>query len=125
MNVSKEVSAVTIKKLAALAILITVAVVGQAAAHPPTNMRLSWDKGSGTLAVSADHRVNNGTKHYIMSMSVSDPSGLLASKRYEAQPSNDVFSEKIALNGVKSGDKITVELVCNIMGTETKEITIP
>ena len=120
----KEAIAVTIKKLAALAFIITVALAGQAAAHPPTNMRLSWDGAGHTLSVTADHRVKNVTKHYVMSMSVSGPSGQLASKRYESQATSEGFSDKVKLDGVKPGDKLTVELVCNIMGTATKELTI-
>ena len=114
----------TIKKLAALAFILPVAVAGQAAAHPPTNMRLSWDGAGHTLSVAADHRVKNGAKHYVMSMSVSGPSGQLVSERYDSQENNEEFADKVELSGVKPGDKLTVELVCNIMGTATKEITI-
>ena len=114
----------TIKKLAALAFILTVAVAGQAAAHPPTNVKLSWDGAGQTLSVKADHRVNDKTKHYVMSMSVSGPSGQLVSERYESQGTNEGFSDSVRLDGVKPGDKLTVELVCNIMGTATKEITI-
>lgn len=114
----------TIKKLAALAFILTVAVAGQAAAHPPTNVKLSWDGAGQTLSVKADHRVNDKTKHYVMSMSVSGPSGQLVSERYDSQGTNEGFSDTVELSGVKPGDKLSVELVCNIMGTATKEITI-
>lgn len=120
----KEAIAVTIKKLAVFAFILTAAVAGQAAAHPPTNVKLSWDGAGHMLSVTADHRVNDKTKHYIMSMSVSGPSGQLASERYDSQGTNEGFSDKVELDSVKPGDKLTVELVCNIMGTATKEITI-
>ncbi|WP_143330667.1 hypothetical protein [Cloacibacillus sp. An23] len=103
---------------------MTAVVAGQAAAHPPTNIRLGWDGAHGTLSVKADHRVNDKTKHYIMSMAVSGPSGQLVSERYESQQSNEGFSETVKLDGVKPGDKISVELVCNIMGSAVQEITI-
>ena len=114
----------TIKKLAALAFILTVAVAGQAAAHPPTNVNLSWDGAGQTLSVTADHRVNDKTKHYVMSRSVTGPSGQRASERYDSQGTNEKFSDTVDLSGVKPGDKLSVELVCNIMGTATKEITI-
>ncbi len=114
----------TIRKLAVLAFIMLAALAGQAAAHPPTNMRLSWDGAGRTLSVAADHRVNDRTKHFIMSMSVSGPSGQLASERYDAQQSDEGFADTVQLDGVKPGDKLTVELVCNIMGSAKKEITI-
>lgn len=114
----------TIKKLAALTFILTVAVAGQAAAHPPTNMKLSWDGAGHILSVTADHRVRDKAKHYVMSMSVSGPSGQLVSERYDSQGTNEGFSDTVELSGVKPGDKLSVELVCNIMGTATKEITI-
>lgn len=114
----------TIKRLAVLAFILTVAVAGRAAAHPPTNVKLSWDGAGQTLSVTADHRVNDRTKHYVMSMSVSGSSGQLASKRYDSQETNEGFSDAVQLNGVNPGDKLAVELVCNIMGTATQEITI-
>lgn len=114
----------TIKKLAVLAFILTVAAAGQAAAHPPTNVALSWDGAGHTLSVKADHKVNDKTKHYVMSMSVSGPSGRLVSERYDSQETDEGFSDTVELDGVKPGDKLTVELVCNIMGTTTQEITV-
>ena len=84
-----------------------------------TGRRPSSDERQAELG-----RRDDKTKHYVMSMSVSGPSGQLVSERYDSQGTNEGFSDTVELSGVKPGDKLSVELVCNIMGTATKEITI-
>ncbi len=114
----------TLIKSAALAFIMTAAVAGQAVAHPPANIKLSWDGAGQTLAITADHAVNDRTKHFVMSLTVSGPSGQIAAERYESQATNEGYAASVKLDGVKPGDRLKVELVCNIMGSATKEITI-
>lgn len=110
-------------KIFAAAAFAAVMTAGAAFAHPPTDINAAWDGGSKTLTVTASHPVNDKTKHFIMSMVVKDGSKQLLNKRYDAQGSEQGFSDKVQLNGVKPGDKLTVQLTCNIMGDGSKEIT--
>lgn len=107
-----------------LAAFVVMAAAGAALAQPPGDISLSWDGASGTLSVSAQHPVNDKTKHFVMMMTVSKDGDALVTKKYTSQASDGVFSDKVQLKDVKPGDKLAVELTCNIMGTTTKEITI-
>ena len=49
--------------LTALFAVLTVMAAGAAFAHPPTDVNASWNKGGGTLTVTASHQVNDRTKH--------------------------------------------------------------
>ena len=100
--------------LTALFAVLTVMAAGAAFAHPPTDVNASWNKGGGTLTVTASHQVNDRTKHYVMTLIV----------KYTEQQSNDGFSDTVPLSGIKPGTKLTIELICNIMGTTEKTITI-
>lgn len=115
----------TIKKLLALISLVAVMAASAAFAQPPSDMTLSWNGAESALSVSAAHQVNDRTKHFIMTLIVKDGDGKqLLMKRYTEQPTNAGFSDKVTLNGVKPGTKLTVELTCNIMGSLAKDITI-
>lgn len=106
--------------LAALAVMATAAAFAQ----PPTGVSASWNKSDGTLTVTATHPVNDRTKHYVMALVVREGGNQILMKKYTEQYSNDGFSDKIPLSGIKPGMKLTVELTCNIMGTAEKTITV-
>lgn len=110
--------------LTALFAVLTVMVAGAAFALPPTDVNASWNKGGGTLTVTASHQVNDRTKHYVMTLIVKEGGNQLLMKKYTEQQSNDGFSDTVPLSGIKPGTKLTIELICNIMGTTEKTITI-
>lgn len=112
------------RHLFAAAVLAAAMTAGAAFAQPPEDVNAVWDAGSHTLTVTASHPVNDKTKHFVMAMTVTDGNKQIFTKRYTQQGTAQGFSEKAQLNGVKPGDKLTVELVCNIMGVATKEITV-
>ncbi len=111
------------KKILAAGIFTAIMTASAAFAHPPADISAAWDGASGTLSVSASHPVNDRTKHYVMTLVVMDGSKQILTKKYNEQATNQGYSDKVQLSGVKPGDKLTVELTCNIMGTGTKEIT--
>lgn len=112
------------KKILVAFIFAVVMSAAAAFAHPPTDISASWDKGSGTLSVTAQHPVNDRTKHFIMTMTVMDGNKQVLLKKYTEQPTNAGFSDKVQLKDVKPGDKLTIELTCNIMGGAAKELTV-
>lgn len=111
-------------KISALFLSLLVLSATAAFAIPPENIVLSWDSSSSTLSVTADHPVNDGTKHYIMAMYITSDGKQILTKEYRSQPSLEVFSDSVRLEGAAPGSVITVELVCNIMGNAKKEITL-
>lgn len=115
------------KKIIISFIAITVIFVSTsvALAHPPKNIIISWDKVQETLLVSAEHIVNDASKHYVLSMTILDGNNQLLIKQYTKQDSLNKFSDSVVLKGMKPGTKLRVQLVCNIMGSAEKSYLIP
>lgn len=105
--------------------LLILISAGSAFAHPPKNINLAWDKGSETLAITANHNVNDPAKHYILTLTVFEGNKQLITKQYNKQGSPRGFSDSVILKGLKSGSHLRVQLVCNIMGSAESEIKIP
>ncbi|MDO4987639.1 MAG: hypothetical protein Q4E17_01210 [Synergistes sp.] len=93
-------------------------------AMPPSNVAASYDSANGMVTITASHNVNDGKKHFVMSMAVSEGGNQILSKKYTEQKSNEVFTDSVKLPGVKQGSKITVLLTCNIMGAVKDTITV-
>lgn len=115
------------KKIIVSFITMTVIFVSAtvALAHPPKNIIVTWDKAQETLQVSAEHTVNDASKHYVLSMTILDGNNQLLIKQYTKQDSLNKFSDSVVLKGMKTGTKLRVQLVCNIMGSTEKSYLIP
>ncbi|NLV81466.1 MAG: hypothetical protein GXZ18_00450 [Synergistaceae bacterium] len=94
-------------------------------AHPAKNVTVSWDKAQETLQISAEHHVNDASKHYVLSMTIFDGNNQVLIKQYTKQDSTEKFSDKVVLKGMNSGTKIRVQLVDNIMGSTEQVYFIP
>ena len=90
---------------------------GRAVAHPPKNIEVSWNKELQTLSVTAEHAVNDPSKHYILSMSILDGNNQLLVKQYTKQGSSREFSDSVVLKDIAPNTKIRIQLLCNIMGS--------
>jgi len=116
------------KKIMTMLLIASVLVVisaGSVFAHPPKPASVSWDQAKGTLNISAQHRVNDPEKHYILTLTVFEGNRQLLLKQYSRQDSKDGFNDSVILKNVKPGSKIRIQLVCNIMGSSETEFTIP
>lgn len=107
-----------------IAMLLVVVSASVVFAHPPRNANAVWDKATETLTVTADHNVNDPTKHYVLTLTVFEGNKQLLLKQYDKQNSSAGFSDSVILKGLKSGSVVRVQLVCNIMGSTETEITI-
>lgn len=97
---------------------------GIARAHPPKDIAATWDKAHETLHITAQHSVNDPNKHFVLTMTVLEGNQQLLMKQYSQQGSAEQFSDTVLLKGLKSGTKLRVQLVCNIMGSQETEVTI-
>lgn len=94
-------------------------------AHPPKDVLLTWNKPQEMLNITSHHSVNDVNKHYILSLTILDGNKQLLTKQYTKQGSPETFTDSVSLKGLKSGTKLRVQLVCNIMGSKEAEIVIP
>ena len=108
-----------------VSIILMLFSVGKAVAHPPKNMGVSWNKEQKTLSVTAEHAVNDPSKHYILSMSILDGNNQLLVKQYTKQSSSKEFSDSVVLKDIAPNTKIRIQLLCNIMGSTETTYLIP
>ncbi|MDO5562491.1 MAG: hypothetical protein Q4F74_02655 [Synergistaceae bacterium] len=94
-------------------------------AHPPKDVSVSWNKSQEMLSITSHHNVNDPAKHYILSLTILDGNRQVLTKQYTKQGSPETFTDSISLKGMKSGTKLRVQLVCNIMGSKETEFIIP
>lgn len=119
--------AVTMKKLKVilLAALFVAVAASVAFAHPPKNVTCTWNAQTSVLTVTAVHEVNDPAKHFVLTLTVLENGKQIAFKQYSKQNSASQFSDSVALPGVKSGAKLRVILMCNIMGSAESDYIIP
>lgn len=109
-----------------LALIFVMALsVVPALAHPPKNLSASWDAAGKRLTVTADHSVNDASKHFILGVTIFEGNKQVLQKQYTNQSSADGFRDSFVLEGITSGTKIRIQIVCNIMGSAERELVIP
>ena len=114
----------TVKRSFILLFALAAALTASAAyAQPPSNVSAVWNRDSATLTVTANHPVKDPAKHFVMLLTVKNGDKQIFSKKYTQQQSAETFKDTVPLTGVIQGDRITVQLVCNIMGeTQTTAV---
>lgn len=114
------------KKKAMFALILAFALFtcAVAFAHPPKAVSASWNASNNKLTVTAEHSVNDASKHYVLNLTIFDGNKQLLQKQYSSQASVDGFNDSFILEGLPSGKTIRIQLVCNIMGATETEFTI-
>lgn len=95
-----------------------------AAAHPPSDVAVSYDKEKGILTVTITHSVGDPHGHYIDEVTILMQGKPLEASTYTSQPERSTFSYTYEFDG-KSGDELTVTAVCNRFGSRSASITLP
>ena len=93
-------------------------------AHPPSDIKITYDTRSKELHAVIMHNTANVLSHYIKRVTVALNGKAVLTQTFSLQ-GNDV-SQDVAyiVPDAKSGDKLSVEGECNISGTLKKEITV-
>ena len=110
------------KKL--LLCLVLLLIASDALAHPATHIEVSLNRETKILAAKISHPVDNPSTHYIAKVDIALNGKEILSHEISRQ---DTENEQVVLYlipDVKTGDEITVEAYCNIMGTKEKKITV-
>jgi len=113
------------KVLMILGILFIFAANSQVVfAHPPSDIKISYDTATKILKASIIHGVSNVKKHYIVKVDISLNGEEIISQKISVQDNNDVQAVEVYIPDTKAGDRLAVEGYCSISGKLEKEITI-
>lgn len=108
-----------------LMVIFMLLFICQAAyAHPPSRMRMSYDKPSRTLKITITHAVTNPESHYVKEVVVKIEGDDVLEHRLSEQETDNTQFVQYSIPDVESGDLIRVEVHCSSFGKRMKELTI-
>ena len=114
----RNVTLITVLALAAWCLVLP------AAAHPPSDIVISYDPGSEKLSVTVTHPTPDSQAHYIRQVLVKQNGRVISDPDYKSQPAKDTFTYTYDVKGLP-GDTFTVLATCNLAGSLEKKYDIP
>ncbi|MDD1678927.1 MAG: hypothetical protein LUO93_07095 [Methanomicrobiales archaeon] len=94
------------------------------AAHPASDLTLSYNNSTNELQVTFTHQVENPATHYIKEVDVESlGSGRILQRTYTSQPTNGTFTYTYQL-AIAAGTQITVSGECNLGGEIHRTLVI-
>ena len=96
-------------------------IVTPVAAHPPSDMTVSYNELSRLLIVTITHQVPNPQNHYIKEVLVTINGKTVNDSFYTSQPAPDTFTYTYPID-TKTTDEITVTASCSLTGSLTRTL---
>ena len=112
------------QKITLLVFVIVFAAVSLAYAHPPSDIKITFDAGTKMLHAVIMHDVSNPLNHYIKKVDVALNEKEVIEHSISRQDNNDTQTVTYLIPDVKDGDIVSVEAYCSISGKLKKEITV-
>ncbi|HEX9934387.1 MAG TPA: hypothetical protein VGB38_04245 [bacterium] len=95
-----------------------------AQAHPPSDIRASFDPGTHLLELRVVHDTRDTLKHFIERVEVRVNDGAWITQVFFSQESKPEQKAVYLVMDLKTGDAVTIEGRCNVHGKKTKTINI-
>lgn len=96
-------------------------LVTPVAAHPPSDMTVTYHELLKDLSVSITHSVPNPGEHYIKEVTVAINGKVVNDSRYTSQPAPDTFTYTYPIDTV-TGDEISVTATCSLNGSISRTL---
>lgn len=113
------------KKIVILvAFIIFSAVVSTAFAHPPSDIKITFDPQTKMLKAVVMHNTSNPTTHYIKKVDIGLNGEEIIEHTISREDNNESQTVKYLISDAKDGDVISVEGYCNLSGKLRKDIII-
>lgn len=111
------------KKLVCFAIVF---FLGMSAlyAHPPSDIKISFDPSVKLLEADIVHNTSNPTKHYINKIDVALNGKEIIEHSISRQDNNQSQTVRYYIPDAKDGDKLSVEGYCSVSGKLEKKISV-
>jgi hypothetical protein len=92
-------------------------------ADAPKDVKIEYDSGSQTLAVTITHKSSFPGFHHIKTVEIKKNSAVVSTNNYDTQPKEVPFTYTYKVETAK-GDKLEVTATCNMSGSKTATITV-
>lgn len=92
-------------------------------ADAPKDVKIEYNQGTQTLAVTITHKSMFGGMHYIKSVEIKKNSASISMNNYDSQPKEVPFTYTYKVAAAE-GDKLEVNVVCSMSGSKSASLTI-
>ena len=104
--------------------LAALTVTSTAYAHPPSDIKITFDPGTKMLEAVIVHNTSNPVNHYIKKVDIGLNGNEIIEHMISKEDNNQTQSVSYLVPDVKAGDTISVEGYCSISGKLKKQITV-
>ncbi len=101
-----------------------IAIYSIASAHPPSDIKITYDAKTKIITAVIYHNVSNPAGHYINKVDVGLNGKEIIEHRISQQDNNTTQTVSYLIPDAKAGDSISVEAYCSISGKLEKEIKV-
>lgn len=105
-----------------LILFIFLVIVSSAYAHPPSDIKITFDPKTKILKAVIVHNVSNPVNHYIKKVDVGLNGKEIIEHIISKQDNNESQAVSYFIPDVKDGDVLSVEGYCSISGKLEKKI---
>jgi len=113
------------KRIAAfLMVFVFAAAISTAYAHPPSDIKITFDSKTKMLQAVIMHNTSNPLNHYIKTVDIGLNGKKIIAQIISRQDNNESQTVSYFIPDVKDGDLLSVDGYCSISGNLKKEITV-
>ena len=113
------------KRIAAfLIVFVFAAAISTAYAHPPSDIKITFDAKTKILQAVIMHNTSNPFNHYIKKVDVGLNGKVIIEQTISREDNNESQTVSYLIPDVKDGDVLSVGGYCSISGKLEKEITV-
>ena len=112
------------RKMALFLVLFFTAGLSLAYAHPPSDIKITFDPQTRILTAVIFHDVKDITKHFIKKVDVGLNGGEIINQSISQQDNDTSQTVSYLIPDAKAGDEISVEGYCSISGKLEKVLRI-
>ena len=113
------------KVMAVLAVVVFMSVASSAYAHPPSDIKITFDPKTKTVQAVIIHHVSNPAKHYIYKVDIGLNGKEIQEIKFTKQDNNVSQTVSYSIADAKDGDVVSVQGYCNLSGTLTRQLKLP
>jgi hypothetical protein len=92
-------------------------------ADAPQDLKIEYDSGTQTLAVTITHKSSFPGIHHIKTVEIKKNAAVISTTNYDTQPGKSPFTYTYKVAAAE-GDKLEVTTTCNMSGSKTGTITV-
>ncbi|MBF0522582.1 MAG: hypothetical protein HQL24_05945 [Candidatus Omnitrophica bacterium] len=112
------------KMFMVFALLIFMAAASTAYAHPPSDIKITFNPSTKILTAAIIHNTSNPSKHYINKVDVGLNGKDIITQMISKEDNNASQTVSYLIPDAKAGDILSVEGHCSISGALKKEISV-